>query len=76
MAREIFKEWELFNIYELTNSYEKGEKLVVVILPAPVLNISLNYDWLKGKGKVTPLQARLWPRGRYRYTFTLPRPRR
>ena len=29
-----------------------------------------------GKGKVTPLQARLWPRGWQRYSSTLPRPRR
>jgi hypothetical protein len=26
--------------------------------------------------KVTPLQARLWPRGGYKYSSTLPRPRR
>ena len=30
----------------------------------------------KGKGKVTPLQARLWPRGGQRYSTTLPRTRR
>ena len=30
----------------------------------------------KGKGKVIPLQARLWPRGGYRYSSTLPRPQR